>query len=520
VPSRVRWPIESLHQTLPSSGGEAVSSERRYRLQIGLCALVSVALRFRFVFTPLTADEGGFVAIARAWTHGRDLYSNVWVDRPQGLLVVFALWDRLSWGNTQSVRVMAIVFGVAAVVACATIARSLAGPTAGALAGLFTAVMSSAPAVEGFVANGELLSGTFATVGLAAGCMVLSRRLSPKAMLVSGVAAGLAVSVKQSGFDGYAAIATWLVVAAVFGWRSRRWAASALGWLTAGFAGVITLLAVHGAITGWDDWYYAVAGYRLESRSAVKGADWGRLWETMRDVRPVFLPIIVAAVAVGAATKMTKASREASASRFSSELLVLPFWLVYSAIGFVMGGQFFNHYWVVLTFPVAVSAAAVIASIRWPAARALVAAGVLVPMLWSAATVIVESRSEVPLAVTGYPRSIQEERVGSWFRTHHTTGDSIYIMCASASAYAHADADPPYPYLWFDNVNTIPGAGQRLYDLLSGEDAPTFVAVFQRPDSCALRGEQADVLARDYQHYVTVEGIDIEIRRTDQRAQT
>jgi hypothetical protein len=187
-----------------------------------MSSLLSMALRARFVFTPLTADEGGFLAIARAWRGGADLYSTVWVDRPQGLLAVFAGWDTIAGGNTQSVRVLAVLFGAAAVIACATIGRALAGPTAGALAALFAAVLSSSPQIEGFIANGELLSGTCSAISIAVGCLALTGRLRMRAMIVAGLAAGVAVSIKQSGFDGYAVLATWLVLAAMFSWRPRR----------------------------------------------------------------------------------------------------------------------------------------------------------------------------------------------------------------------------------------------------------------------------------------------------------
>ena len=54
------------------------------------------AMRARFFFSPMTTDEGGYLAVARAWFHGADLYGKVWVDRPQGLLVVYGVLDRVA----------------------------------------------------------------------------------------------------------------------------------------------------------------------------------------------------------------------------------------------------------------------------------------------------------------------------------------------------------------------------------------------------------------------------------------
>ena len=80
---------------------------------------VSIALRARFLTTPLSVDEGGYLAVARAWASGRTLYGQAWVDRPQGLLVLFRLWDDLTGGSPMAIRAMAILFGCLAVVAVA-----------------------------------------------------------------------------------------------------------------------------------------------------------------------------------------------------------------------------------------------------------------------------------------------------------------------------------------------------------------------------------------------------------------
>ena len=42
-----------------------------------------------FVHAPLTADEGGYGDVARLCDSGARLYDQAWVDRPQGLLLVF-----------------------------------------------------------------------------------------------------------------------------------------------------------------------------------------------------------------------------------------------------------------------------------------------------------------------------------------------------------------------------------------------------------------------------------------------
>ncbi len=488
----------------------------RARHAILLCAALSVLLRIRFLFTPLTADEGGFLAIARAWMHGADLYEDIWVDRPQGLLALFAGWDRLSGGHTQSIRLLAMLFGVAAVLACAAIAKTLAGWGPAVLAALFVAVLSSAPAAEGFLANGELLSGTLGAVSLAVSTTVVvgmpPRRRTASLMAFAGVMAGLSISVKQSGIDGYAVMASWLLLAMLFGWRSRRWALAAFGWLTGGLALVVGLLMVHGALTGWDDWYFAFAGYRLASRSALDGADWGRFWGTMAYVSPVFGPVVIAMVCIGCALVLTGRARRLAGTRPEFAIPVL--WLLSAGFGFLMGGQFFRHYWIILSFPVATCAALVINSLGRPSRRWATAAAAVIPALCYAASLILLPRVEVPLRTGGESRLAKAEQVGAWFRANHQAGDSIYVLCSGASVYAHARSDPPYPYLWHDNVLLVPGAVDQLFAMLSSETRPTFVARFQSPRACGLRADQEQILTDHYRPLVTVAGAEVLVRTT------
>ena len=43
--------------------------------------LAMVLVRARFLVSPMAIDEGGYLAVARAWFHGADLYGKVWVDQ-------------------------------------------------------------------------------------------------------------------------------------------------------------------------------------------------------------------------------------------------------------------------------------------------------------------------------------------------------------------------------------------------------------------------------------------------------
>jgi hypothetical protein len=379
------------------------------------------------------------------------------------------------------------------------------------LAAAFVAAASSAALIEGFLANGELLSGTFSALAVAVGAMVIVRRLSIRWFVVAGALGALAVSIKQSGADGFGAVFAWLSLAAAFAFGGeRRRHLMGLAALVGGFVAMASPFIVHGAITGWSRWRYTFSGYRVDSRSALRGADWGRFFETWNDARVVFLPMVSAAMLAVTFAMVRARLEQQSRPRWTSPLWLLPLWLVTSSMTFASGGQFFHHYWVILAAPVAVCTAVAVASWRSSVGVLALGAVAVLPAVATTIDVIRLPRDLIPVAVSGYGRSVKEEEVGRWFTHERRAGETIYVLCASASVYAHSDADPPFPYLWFDGVNQVPGAKQMLADLLTDpEHAPTFVARFQDE---ALCGVQQGILDQLYKPFTTVEGVSIWVR--------
>lgn len=462
---------------------------------------LSGLLRLRFVFAPIGPDEGGFLAIARAWRHGGDLYGDIWVDRPQGMLILYRVYDMVSFGNEDLVPLLALLFGAVAVVAVAAAVRAVSSPDAGIIAGVLMAVMSSAPAIEGFSANGELLSGTLGALSVAVGCAVLTDRLSGRWMVVCGLLGGCAWSLKQSGIDGPLAIGVWLLVLVVVGWIPRRTAIARLGQFTAGVGAVIGLLALHGWLTGWDDWWYAIVGYRKDQRSALVGAVWDRLDRTWRDALPILLPALV--VGIACAIGLVRQRRLVAPSPMVGALLM---WPLCALLTFVLGGQFYHHYWVLLTFPVAALAGLFIGALRSARLRVAAVLVALAPAAWSFAGLVTLSDDAIYVELNGHALASRAERVGDWFGENAAQGETLYVLCASAATYAHADADPPFPYLWWDNVRNVPGAVDLLETTLEGEGRPTYVAVFQPGKSCGSERID-DLLGIHYERAAVVDGI-------------
>lgn len=73
---------------------------------LGLAVLTAL-LRLSALGAPLSADEGGFLVVARQWRPGSSLYGDYWVDRPPLLLALFHVADAL--GGLPALRVMGCV---------------------------------------------------------------------------------------------------------------------------------------------------------------------------------------------------------------------------------------------------------------------------------------------------------------------------------------------------------------------------------------------------------------------------
>ena len=484
---------------------------------IAVASLLTVLIRLRAFWTPITSDEGGFIAIARAWGNGGTLYRDVWVDRPQGLLALFRFWDWVSGGSTASVRIMAMLFGVGLVIAVGVAATALAGRTAGGLAAVLVGITAASPAIEGHLANGELLSGAVAAAGFACACVAVRRPERQWLFVLSGVLGGGALSIKQSGYEGLLAIGLWLVVAVVMHWRTPRDAAGALLRVIVGVGAVIGLLALHGAITGYSRWWFAFAGYRLGQRSAIEGADWDRFFTTARIARPTIWPLL-ALIALGAmVVAMTHDRRREVCDRDPAEdrttigaACLLWLWPVAGAIAFATGGQFHRHYWITLCPGLSALAAGLLARRFRPSLAFGVALVALVPTYVNTFKILHTTDREFPVAASGDNRPNTDERIAAWFRANSRPGDQIYVMCASAGFYADAHEDPVFAYLWQDNVGKVPGALDKLRALLGSQTAaPRFIASYQTSDTCDPSGALGAVVTANYREFTVTDGVAI-----------
>jgi 4-amino-4-deoxy-L-arabinose transferase-like glycosyltransferase len=475
----------------------------RWRTWVATGVGASVLLRLPMAWTPLSPDEGGYLAVARGWADGATLYRGVWVDRPQALLVLFRVWDFLSGGDARSVRLMAMLFGAVLVIATAVAVRALAGEVAGRVAAVLCGVVTATPVLEGYAANGELLAGAIAATAIAVAATAARRDGGWQWWFGAGVVAGVAMSLKQSAFDGLVVIGFWLTCDVLRSRTGRRTSMRRIGALLLGASVPLAVLMVDAGLTGWGRWWWAVVGYRLKTQSALSSADWGNLARTAPVVVGA-LGLVAAIALVGAAHVGAEAMRAWSRRQVPASLMLLV-WPLVAAAAVVAGGGFWRHYWIQLGAPL--SALAGVALGRSQRGRVVLVATALVPTLVLSAWVFAAPRTTWMIRAAGDWRAARNEQVADWFVDHGDRHPRLYVLCASAGLYAETDAIPHYPYLWFIEVHHGPRAHQQLVDYLASDrTGPQFVAQYQAPSSCDATGQVGEILRADFHQVAAIGG--------------
>lgn len=466
-----------------------MSQHRAPAVAVAFAAVLAVALRVPFVGAPLTTDEGGYAEVARLWSRGATLYDDTWVDRPQGLLLVFRAVLHVDGGSATAIRIVAAV--VAAVVAALTMAITarMAGRAAVVGAGLLIATAGASPFIESFTLSGELLASLPACASMLA--FVTYLRNDRRGWLVAaGLLTGCAVMMKQSGFDAGAAAALYLLV-------SRRREGVAPVAILVG-AALIPVALGAAAAASVSDWWHAVVTYRGQGDSIVTGTLSARL-ELATESLPAALkalgPMVVVAI---------------PGLRRSPPLAWI--WLAVASLALIGGGNFHAHYYQQLVPPLGVLAGVGVAAMWEARARVWSAASAAVTVAALTVTVPLWFDSADTQARAVFPKDSHlrtDDAVVRYVRTHTRPDQRILVLGAGASIYYLADRDPAVRHLWSRNVQTIPGAVGEMRRALAGSRPPALVVVGKAPASIDRTGAMDQILQTSYRRVAVVSGVPI-----------
>jgi 4-amino-4-deoxy-L-arabinose transferase-like glycosyltransferase len=308
----------------PARRREPVGASARRYAPFAALALLAALVRLPFLGS-IGPDEGGYAYVAWQWSRGVDLYRSAWVDRPQGLILVYRLLISISH-SAWAIRLGAVVAGAAITLMLVAIGRLLASPPTGFLAGALYAIAGIGPHIEGYTFNGELAASVPATAAVLA-AVAAWRRGSRSWPAAAAVLGGSALLMKQSGFDGL------VVVFAVALLQRGRLKSVALA--AAGAAIPIGASAIAGWLSGWQFYWSAVVGDHLGAATASTRERHllGSLPSAARDLLPL----------AGVALVGLWLSRKQPL-----ELRIVLVWLVAALAGVNVGGLYWPHYYVQL----------------------------------------------------------------------------------------------------------------------------------------------------------------------------
>jgi hypothetical protein len=448
-------------------------------------AALAVLFRLPFLHAPLTADEGGYAEAARLWARGDTLYRDIWVDRPQGLLLVFRAVVAAG-SSSDVIRGAAMLVGAATVVATFLLALRLVGRTAAIAAAVLMATAGTSPFVESFTLAGELVASLVAVLALLVFPSYLSSRRVAW-LVLAGFLAGCALMVKQSAFDALLAMLAYLA------WTERRRAM----WPALTLVGAAAVPVVAGALSAvtFHRWWFAVVGYRDSGDSIVTGSFVHRL-----DLLANSLPS--AARGLGLLLVLAVVGWRGSP-------LLVRMWLGAAALGVIGGGNFHFHYYLQLVPPLSILAGAGVAAILAGRRRVLaaVAAGVAIATAVVTVPLWFDSATAQAKAIWPDDPHLQHDAALVRYADAHTRpGQKLLVLWGAADVYYLADRPPAIPYMWQQNVQAIPGVLGRARGVLAGKE-PALVAAVQRPDAVDASGKTAAILASAYRLAAVVDGV-------------
>jgi hypothetical protein len=442
---------------------------RTLALAVVAVLVLTLLVRQPLLRIPLDPDEGGYAYIAQRWADGARLYSpQAWVDRPQGLMLLFRAVDSVSY-SALAIRLAAVLVAALLAVAAGSVAWAAVAGTARAavafpVAAGTAAVLAAGSLVEGYQLNGELAASAVGCTGLAVAWWWRAGRLPSGWLVLAGALCGAALLVKQSAVD--TAVVLVVLVA-----TARRWRPVLLA--VGGMAAALGAGLLHAAVTGWSQWWYAVVSFqRTVAASQPVGARWDGVRHVAWHVAPELLGAGVVAVV---ALVLLRRRRVACASWWA-----LLAWPLVALLAIVSGPYAHPHYWVQGVAPLAVLVGAGVAVVPRRAGVALAAVALVVPLTLLAMLTLTSPDRRTASVVTDH-RLLANDEVSAWLRDHSGADDPVYAFVASADVYLLADRLTGYPYLWQANVEHIPGARDELAQYLSGAQAPRFVVVYQKP---------------------------------------
>jgi hypothetical protein len=426
---------------------------------VSLLALLTLLVRLTYVRRSPGTDEAGYLVIARQWHGaGTSLYTDMWVDRPPLLLVMYQLGDLL--GGLQGVRVLGAVIAAAIVVGTATAAHLLAGRRAAVVTSFAIAGWSFSPAFASITVNGELLASPFVVGSLVATLAALRDDRARRAAVfgaLAGASAMAALLVKQNHVDGFVfGLVACLVAGRLYGAPRARVGRVLLA-AVAGALGTLGLTALlcWSRGTSIAGVYEAMYPFRFEAAELQRSAGMKPFSERFADFQHVWIASGVLGVMLVALVLVVLHRR------LWAPALPVVVMLAFVHLSVVSGNQFHSHYLVQMLVPVAL-----LAGLAATASRLVMPA---VVALAFAVAVYVTPGSMFRVAAGGTVKT------GSALKAVAEPGDTMTVVYGRAGITWASGMEPAYEHLFRLPLKVRDPELASLNRVVGGDDPPTWI---------------------------------------------
>lgn len=491
----------------PPSGRSERSTRRR---QLALAVTGVLVLSAPALTWPLMPDEAGFLLVARHWDPGPGtLYGPLWVDRPPVLIGTYRVADALL--GSYGVRLVSALLAVAAVLAAHRLGTALGGARAAAWSTAVAVILLGWTTLATWAGKSESLGVPLVLVAcwLAVESTRRTERWSGLATaLAAGVAATLAVGMKQNLVGGVVFIAVLMTARLVRGVSPRRPAALLLGATVVGGALPLVIVLLWGARVGvspqllWD----VLLGFRADAYAVISETE--SQANTARALRLVGLAVVTGIVPLLGwfVLRLVPALR-----RHPEVGLALLAVIAVDTAGVVLGGSYWDSYLQVFT-PAAVLVVALLSTMPGStgAVPRLVTVGMVVPLTVSLVTGATPSATQGTATGTTVGRAVQAAAAPD---------DTIVVMHGAPNVVHASGLSTPYRHLWSLPRRTLDPDLDELHAVLTGPDAPTWIVVVHAVSSWGLDedGRVRRTIGSRYERHGTVCGIDVWVLRAEDR---
>jgi hypothetical protein len=394
----------------------------------------SILIRLPFLKVPMLTDEGFYAFAAHFVSTKYQLYRDLPLYRPQGIVFVYDLI--LAFGDSVvTMRSFAGVYNALSVLVLFALGRAMASERVAWTAAALFALFGASPHIEGFTANAEI----FAQLPMVIAALLTWRRRWAWA----GFAAGVAFLLKPSALGNALLIALWCLVTR----------APLISLFTSGAAFFAALLPsiAHGAWIGWQYFWDSIYARRV----ALMGDN---SLSVQIDRLTTSLMITLGAWCVPAMLTIAGMFRRIDQPRLFGLL-----WLLGALAGMSMGGFWFWHYFIQMMPPLCLLAAlgleTLLASrlrIAWIAAVLLTSTIFIVRegSLWTAPP------KEISWQIYHRAGYLVSDQVAKHVAANTTEKDSIFVCFGQAEIYYLARRKPSFPYMFYADFEY----SQQLFD--------------------------------------------------------